>query len=554
MTQLAKLMAAKKAKNKAESKKKPTTVAKKKKLLELADLKKDKPKRTKKTAIAKIVSMYPMKGQNADNIHDQPLNDYASKALRIYGSYVVEERAVADYRDGLKPSHRAILWSMSGLGLVPNASYKKSARTVGEAIGKYHPHGDAAAYQAMVTIANTVPPAVDGQGNWGTPIDPAAAQRYTEARLSKFSHLFLLDRKYLEVVPYIQNFSNDDKIPLHLPALLPYLMFNGSIPAPAYGVRAGNPSWSFRSVAKVVTKMLEGKDYTVKTLAKDLDICHAFGCLDASTASDYNELLETGRGRVRYKPIISVDEKSRTIYVKTFVPAKIASSDQIDKALAKIAAIPDVKGAHSAQGKRNKNAGPYGACLTVECSKSLSEDRLYEVARKVEQDMSSTISYALGITIRHSDKPNDFRYMNVLDYLKAWTQYRIKLESRLIAKQLEQLERDLHVQKVYLFAIKNLNALLAALPKVLKAKDPDATLAKILKIPLEDANIILSRQIRKLASLEREDIEKVIKDLIAQIKVLKKEAKDPADRAARDTKARVDKYLKNPDNGMPIDI
>lgn len=547
MSQLAKLRATKKVKKSSK--------AVKTKAVELSDLRAPKKKKTKKTAVAvAMTSMYPLQGQNAANVLDQPLDEYAALALRTYGSYVVEERAVADYRDGLKPSHRAILWSMSGLGLTPSASYKKSARTVGEAIGKFHPHGDAAIYQAMVTVANTVPPAVDGQGNWGTPIDPAAAHRYTEARLSKFSHMFLLDKQYLEVVPFVPNFSNDDTLPLHLPALLPYLMFNGGIPAPAYGVRAGNPSWSFRSVAKVVCKLLAGHEYGAKDLAKDLKICHAFGCLDASTASDYNELLTTGRGRVKYKPIIEVNEKTKTIYVQTFVPAKLASSDQIDKALGKIADIPEVKRSYSAQGKRNKHAGPYGACLTVECGRSLDEEKLYEVARKIEMDLTASISYALGITIRHADKPNDFRYMNVLDYLTAWSQYRVKLESKVIARMLEKLERELYVQSVYLFAIKNLKAILKALPKVLAAKDPDAMLAKMLKIPLEDANIILSRQIRKLASLERIDLEKIIKDLTAQIKVLKKEAKNPAARALRDTEERVKKYLKNPDTDLPIEI
>lgn len=498
----------------------------------------------KKGKVISAENRFPLK---ANSITNTTVDQYTAEAMRIYGSYVVEDRAVPDYRDGLKPVHRALLWSLAGLSLRPQNGYKKSARTVGDTIGKYHPHGDAAAYGAMVTIANTMPPAVDGQGNWGTPINPAAAQRYTEARMSKFAHKFLLDTQYLEVVPKIPNFSGDDKIPLFLPALLPYLMFNGSIPAPAYGVRAGNPSFSLKSVAKAVIAMLKGKELSAKKLAKILEIQHAYGCEDLTDDEDFLELIKTGKGSIVYAPTMNAEFKTRTVQIRSFVPAGLASTGAIDKTLAKIANINGVKRCFAKQGKKTKNAGPYGAMFIVECGRNVSEDRFMDIVEEVEKHVTNSVSYRLGVTIRHADKPNAFRYLGYVNYLKAWVKYRVALELRLVKHLTEKAERELHINEVYLFAVENMEKLLKVLPKVLVSADPNAALAKALKIPVEDATIILDRKVRQLAVLEAKALKAKIKELKAELKQLAIDKKEPHKRAARDTVDRVQAYLKNPD-------
>ena len=480
-------------------------------------------------------------------LEEQTIEQFTEKALREYGSYVVEDRAVPDYRDGLKPVHRAILWSLAGLNLRPSAGYKKSARTVGDVIGKFHPHGDAAAYGAMVTIANTSPPAVDGQGNWGTPVNPAASQRYTEARMSKFTHAFLLDPKYLEVVPYEPNFSNDDKIPLFMPALLPFLMFNGNVPAPAYGVRAGNPTFTVKSVSKVVDRMLRGKGINAKYLAKTLDISHSYGCEDVTKEETYLEMIRTGRGSISFAPLREYDYKKRTIYLRSFVPAGLASPAAIDKTLDKIGGIKGVRRCFSRQGKRSKGSGPYGALLVIECQRNVGENEFYGIVDKVEKLTVNSVSYRLGVTVRTRNNGNKFRYMDYVAYFNAWIKYRVKLELMLINKLLEKVERDLHINKVYLFAVENMDKLLKVLPKVLMSKNPDAALAKALKMSEEDAKIILDRRVRQLAKLEAADLKKKIAELSAERKQLIADKKDPGGRAARDTKERVARYLKNPD-------
>lgn len=520
--------------------------------VELASLKKKKKSKAVATTDTTYGSKYPLLGQNPDNVVDETLSSYGGRALRQYGSYVVEDRAIADYRDGLKPVHRAILWSLSDLNLRPGGGFKKSARTVGDALGKYHPHGDAACYGAMVTIANTVPPAVAGQGNWGKPDKPAAAMRYTEAKMSKFTGLFLLDNDYLEVTPMVDNFSNDMKLPLYLPALMPYMLFNGSVPPPAYGVKCGNPSFSFTSVSKIVIDMLNGADYDAKKMAKVLEVRHEFGCTDVSPDADFLQLVSTGRGKVTYQPLIHIDEKARTITVQTYVPGGFSNTKGITAKLEKLANITGVTSASNNSGKKNKLAGPHGAAFIIKCR--CSEDALYDIAKQVEKEVTSGVNYMLGVTIRNADKPNTFKYLNYVQYFKAWVAYRIKLEVRMLKNKIEKAEKLLHLNELYLWAVDNMKQLLAALPKILVAEDPDKQMAKMFKIPQEDAKIILDRQVRKLAKLERAGLLAKIKEIKAEIADYKRGLKEPGKYAAVDTERRVKQYLKNPDDKMEVKL
>lgn len=551
-------MAVKPKKVKVE--KKSTAVAKpakvklksKSKAVAADDLPKKKKKKGEVVETATGTSLYPMIGQDESLIRDENLADYTRRALFQYGSYVVEDRAIADYRDGLKPVHRALLWSLSDLGLRPGGAFKKAARTVGDALGKYHPHGDAACYGAMVTIANTVPPAVAGQGNWGDPVAPAAAMRYTEAKMSKFAGSFLLDPDYLEVTPMVDNFSNDMKIPLYLPALLPYMLFNGSVPAPAYGVKCGNPSFSFTSVAKVVCDMLNGKEYSAKKLADTLKVNHEYGCLDVSSDEDFLALMSTGRGKVTYEPQMKIDEKTKTITIQTYVPGGMSNNATITKKLEKIAEWTGVVSASNASSKKNKDAGPWGAAFAIKCRGS--EDQLYELATKVQREVTSAINYSLGVTVRRADASNKFMYLSYVNYFKAWVAYRIKLEIAMLKNKMAKAEKALHLQEVYLWAVDNMDKLLKALPKVLVAADPDAALAKACKIPVDDAKIILDRQVRKLAKLERAGLVAKIKEIKAEIAEYKGGLKEPGKYAANGTAAKVKAYLKSPDDKLPVSL
>jgi hypothetical protein len=262
----------------------------------------------------------------------------------------------------------------------------------------------------MVTVANTTPPIVSGQGNWGTPVDNAAAQRYTEAKMSKFAHIFMADPKYLEVSVKVPNFSNDDTIPLYMPALLPYLLFNGGIPAPAYGVRAGNPSFSFASVAKIVINMLKGEAYDYKRLAKELKLKHEFGCEDITDKKDYAAFLKTGSGSIEYAPLVEHNYSKRLIQIRSFCPGTLSSDANIEKTMIKLRGVPGVKLVYNAQGEKSPGSGPYGALVNVETTKSISEDAFETILEKIDDIICSKVNYRLGVTIRKKDEANAFKY------------------------------------------------------------------------------------------------------------------------------------------------
>lgn len=490
----------------------------------------------------------------AKSIEHKSILDFSKESLFNYGSYVVEERAVPDFRDGLKPVHRAILWSLHGLGLRSNVQHKKAARTIGDVIGKYHPHGDSAAYGAMITLANIVPPAIDGQGNWGGPIDGAGAMRYTEARMSKFTDMFLLDPLYLKVVPKVPNYSDDDQIPLYLPALLPSLLLNGSAPVPAYGVSVGNPAFTVASLSRTLCMIFRGEEVTAKLLARNLKPYHEFGCEVLSDRRILRPIMEEGRGSLRHQAIVNGDRKARRIVISTFSPGTLSNVNSVEKTLTKLAALPGVKRTYSQQGKKSKGSGPYGACFVCETA-TLKDGEWDKLVEKVRAVVTSSVAIRLGVTVRHAEKPNSFHYLNFVKFFRSWVRYRIGLEQDLLNYQIGEAEKRIKLLNVYLWAITNLKDLLKVLPKVLASDEPAKTMSKLLKISVEDSEIILQRKLSQLAKMEGKSLEKEVAELEGKIRVWRKAQKDPGQYVANKTEELVKRYLKSPDrtnSGVPV--
>ena len=206
-----------------------------------------------------------------DNFEQQPLRDFTEKAYLDYSMYVILDRALPHIADGLKPVQRRIVYAMSELGLTALAKYKKSARTVGDVLGKYHPHGDSACYEAMVLMAQNFSyryPLVDGQGNWGSPDDPKsfAAMRYTESRLTPYAQT-LLSELGQGTVEWTDNFDGTLKEPELLPARLPNILLNGSMGI-AVGMATDIPPHNLREVASACIQLLDEPDCSDKTLFK----------------------------------------------------------------------------------------------------------------------------------------------------------------------------------------------------------------------------------------------------------------------------------------------
>ena len=200
------------------------------------------------------------------NLSEAPLFGYMKKAYRTYGQYTLEQRAVADFRDGLKPVQRRVLWSANGLGLSGQKGVSsKSAKIVGECMGNYHPHGDSAIYETLVNLTRSCVPSMIGIGNFGSQLDSAASSRYTEAHLSQFADLVFFDKRYLHVMETAENYDGTRREPLVLPALLPNLLLNG-----AYGIAVGAtssvPAFDLDGVVELTKMAVAGEDVT-------LDLC-----------------------------------------------------------------------------------------------------------------------------------------------------------------------------------------------------------------------------------------------------------------------------------------
>lgn len=197
------------------------------------------------------------------------LRDYTEKAYLDYSMYVILDRALPNIGDGMKPVQRRIIYAMRELALHANAKYKKSARTVGDVLGKFHPHGDSACYEAMVLMAQSFSyryPLVDGQGNWGSPDDPKsfAAMRYTEAKLSKFSEV-LLGELGQGTVDWVPNFDGTMQEPLVLPAKLPHVLLNGGTGI-AVGMATDIPPHNVGEVVEATCHLLRNPQATTTDL------------------------------------------------------------------------------------------------------------------------------------------------------------------------------------------------------------------------------------------------------------------------------------------------
>jgi len=266
-----------------------------------------------------------------------PLSRFTEEAYLNYSMYVIMDRALPHIGDGLKPVQRRIVYAMSELGLSALAKYKKSARTVGDVLGKFHPHGDSACYEAMVLMAQPFSyryPLVDGQGNWGSPDDPKsfAAMRYTEAKLSKFSEV-LLSELGQGTSDWIPNFDGTMKEPKVLPSRLPHILLNG-VTGIAVGMATDIPPHNAREVANACAHLLD------KPSASLDDVMEHMRGPDYPTdaeiitpAEDIKKLYESGRGSVKMRAKYALEEGEIVI---TALPHQASGAKILEQIAAQI--------------------------------------------------------------------------------------------------------------------------------------------------------------------------------------------------------------------------
>lgn len=427
-----------------------------------------------------------------DGIEQVSMKDYTEKAYLDYSMYVILDRALPHVGDGLKPVQRRIVYAMSELGLKSTAKFKKSARTVGDVIGKFHPHGDSAAYEAMVLMAQNFSyryPLVDGQGNWGAPDDPKsfAAMRYTESRLTAYADV-LLSELGQGTVDWSPNFDGTMDEPTVLPAQVPNVLLNGTTGI-AVGMATDVPPHNLREVVTATIRLLDAPKTTVTELCE-----HVQGPdfpTEAEIITPREDILamyESGRGALKMR---AVWMREGGDIVVTALPHQVSGS----KILEQIAAQMQAKKL------------PMVADLRDE-SDHENPTRLVIVPRSNRVDVDSVMSHLFAST----DLERSYRVnLNMIGIdgrpgvkgldriLREWIQFRTDTVRRRLEYRLEKVQRRLHILDGYLVAYLNIDEVI----HIIRTEEkPKAALMERFGISDIQAEAILDLKLRNLAKLE----------------------------------------------------
>lgn len=421
-----------------------------------------------------------------------PLSVFTEKAYLDYSMYVILDRALPHVGDGLKPVQRRIVYAMSELGLKASAKFKKSARTVGDVIGKFHPHGDGAAYEAMVLMAQPFSyryPLVEGQGNWGSQDDPKsfAAMRYTEARLSAFTEV-LLNELGQGTAEWQPNFDGTLDEPVVLPAQVPTVLLNGTTGI-AVGMATDIPPHNLREVVDATIHLLENPKATVA------ELCEFVHGPDMPTdaeiitpRADLQKLYETGRGSLKMRAVWNREDGDIVI---TALPHQVSGA----KILEQIAAQMQAKKL------------PMVADLRDE-SDHENPTRLVVVPRSNRIDMDAVMnhlfattdlerSYRVNMNVIGIDGRPAVKPLNIM--LQEWLSFRMVTVRRRLQHRLDWVERRLHLLDGLLIAFLNLDEVI----HIIRTEDhPKAKLMERFELSEDQANYILDTRLRQLARLE----------------------------------------------------
>ncbi len=425
-----------------------------------------------------------------------PLREYAEKAYLDYSMYVVLDRALPNIGDGLKPVQRRIIYAMSELGLSAKSKHKKSARTVGDVLGKFHPHGDSACYEAMVLMAQPFSyryPLIDGQGNFGSPDDPKsfAAMRYTESRMSPYAKT-LLAEVGLGTVDWAPNFDGTLKEPTLLPARLPNILLNGTTGI-AVGMATDIPPHNLREVVSACIHLLEQPKASVEELCKHiLAPDYPTDAEIITPRADILKMYETGHGSVKMRAIW---ERENTDIVITALPHQVSPA----KVLEQIAAQMQAKKLPMVEDLRDE-------------SDHENPTRLVIVPRSNRVDIEQLLNHLFATTdlernyrvnmniIGNNGKP---QVLDLRNLLKQWLTFRLNTVTRRLEFRLDQVVDRLHILEGLLIAFLNIDEVI----HIIRTEDkPKPVLMSHFGITGTQAEAILNLRLRNLAKLEEMNI------------------------------------------------
>ncbi len=484
-----------------------------------------------------------MNAKTLENIERVPLHVFTEKAYLDYSMYVILDRALPHIGDGLKPVQRRIIYAMSELGLKAAAKYKKSARTVGDVLGKFHPHGDSACYEAMVLMAQPFSyryPLVDGQGNWGSIDDPKsfAAMRYTEARLSKYSEVLLaeLGKGTVEWVP---NFDGTLVEPSLLPARLPNVLLNGTTGI-AVGMATDIPPHNLREVANACIHLLDNPKATVEDLCGYvLGPDYPTSAEIISPRADILDMYKKGTGSIRMRAVYTSEEGEIII---TALPHQTSSAKIMEQIASQMQAkkLPMVSDLRDESDHEN----PVRLVISPRSNRVDADTVMNHLFATTELERTFRVNMnVIGLNGRPQVK-------TLLTFLKEWLEFRRDTVRRRLQYRLDIVLARLHILDGLLIAFLNIDEVIAI---IRREDEPKPVLMTRFKLTSEQAEAILELKLRHLAKLEemnirgeqdelskeRDEIEKNLGSERRMTSLLRKEIKEDAEKYGDDRRSAI---------------
>jgi topoisomerase-4 subunit A len=478
-----------------------------------------------------------------ENYESIPLKDYAEKAYLDYSMYVILDRALPHIGDGLKPVQRRIIYAMSELGLKSTAKFKKSARTVGDVIGKFHPHGDSAAYEAMVLMAQSFSyryPLIDGQGNWGAPDDPKsfAAMRYTESRLTAYSDV-LLGELAQGTADWLPNFDGTLEEPKILPAQVPNILLNGTTGI-AVGMATDIPPHNLREIVNATVHLMQNPKATT------VELCEFVSAPDMPTQAeiitpkkDILNMYETGRGSLRMRAIWTKEDGDVVI---TALPHQVSGAKVMEQIAAQMQAkkLPMVADLRDESDHEN----PTRLLIIPRSNRIDIEQLMSHLFASTDLERTYRINMnMIGVDGLPSVKP-------LVVILTEWLKFRMVTVRRRLQFRLDKILKRLHVLEGYLVAFLNIDEVI----EIIRFKDhPKQELIKRFEITEVQAEAVLELKLRQIAKLEefkirgeqeelakeRDKLEALLASAIKLKNLVKKELQDIVDKHGDDRRSPV---------------
>ena len=448
------------------------------------------------------------------NIISQDMIKEMEQSFLDYSTSVITGRALPDARDGLKPVHRRILYALAELNLVPTKPYKKSARIVGDVIGKYHPHGDSSVYEAMVRMAQDWSlryPLVEGQGNSGSVDgDGAAAMRYTEARMSKITLEMLRDLKK-DVVDFQPNFSEDLEEPMVLPSRIPNLLLNGTSGI-AVGMACSFAPHNINEVIDGIIATINNRDITVEELHKEYIKAPDFPT--GGTIINQHELLngyKTGKGRVRIRGKYNVEKIGRRECLVFYEIPYGVKKEKLIEDIAKLCEDKSIEGITDIRDTSNK----HGMRIEIEVKKDINPD---VIANHLFRLSALEDTYSLNHTAIVNKSP---KVLNLKELIEVYIDHQVEVITRRTQFDLRKIDARLHIIEGLLKALEDIDNVIALIKASNNVQVAIEGLMKKYSLSEIQAKAIVEMKLRKLTGLEKVELEQENKELVEEANHLK---------------------------------